>query len=151
MKEQIVYLDYGSLVKRYVKEPGSKIAREVYLRAYSGELIITFNSWNIGEVLGAFNKAYVRGILSGKNYTIAKSKFLHEIRRLARLGVLRLIPVRFRLLVEGWRLLEKHHLYPADALQIVSAKEVNATEFLTGDERVYEAAKTEGLNAVLTI
>ncbi|MEM0006682.1 MAG: type II toxin-antitoxin system VapC family toxin [Candidatus Bathyarchaeia archaeon] len=150
MKE-VVYLDSSSLVKRYVKEPGSKIAKEVYLKAYSGELTITFNSWNIGEVLGAFDKAHVRGILSNRNYLIAKGKFLLETRRLARLGVLRLIPIRFRLLIESWRLLEKHHLYQADALQIVSAKAVNATNFLTGDKRVYEAAKTEGLNAVLTI
>jgi predicted nucleic acid-binding protein len=151
MKDQKVYLDSSSLVKRYVKEPGSNIAREVYLKAYSGELTITFNSWNIGEVLGAFDKAHVRGILSSKNYSAAKSKFLLETRRLARLGVLRLIPVRFRLLIESWRLLEKHHLYQADALQIVSAKVVNATEFFTSDKRVYEAAKIEGLNAVLTV
>lgn len=42
-------------------------------------------------------------------------------------------------------------MYQAEALQIVSAKAVNATGFLTGDKRVYEAAKTEDLNAVLTI
>jgi predicted nucleic acid-binding protein len=151
MKEQVAYLDSSSLVKRYVKEPGSNIVRDIYLKAYSGELIIAFSSWNIGEVLGAFDKAHSRGILDRKNFLTAKNRFLLETRRLVRLGVLRLIPVRFKLLVECWTLLEKHHVYQAGALQIASAKAVNAAKFFTGDKRVYEIADAEGLNTVLTM
>lgn len=54
MKEQIVYLDSSVIVKRYVEEPGSNIVRELYLKAYSGEVILSYSMWNIGEVLGAF-------------------------------------------------------------------------------------------------
>ena len=52
MRGPIVYLDSSSMVKRYVEEPGTKIVREAYLKAYSGELLIAFSLWNIGEVLG---------------------------------------------------------------------------------------------------
>jgi len=151
MKEQVAYLDSSSLVKRYVKEPGSNLVKDLYLKAYSGELIIAFSSWNIGEVLGAFDKAHSRGILDSKSFLTAKNRFLLETRRLIRLGVLRLIPVRFKLLVECWTLLEKHHIYQADALQVASAKAVNATKFFTGDKRIYEIADAEGLNTVLTM
>jgi len=151
MEEQIAYLDSSSVVKRYVEEPGSNIVREIYLKAYSGELIIAFSSWNIGEVLGAFDKAYSRGILDHENFSISKNRFLLETRRLARLGVLRLIPVRFKLLAECWALLEKYHVYQADALQIASAKAVNAVKFFTGDKGVCKIAEAEGLNTVLTM
>lgn len=139
------------MVKRYVKEPGSNIVKDIYLKAYPGELIIAFSSWNIGEVLAAFDKAYSRGILDHKNFSTAKNRFLLETRRLARLGVLRLIPVRFKLLVECWALLEKCHVYQADALQIASAKAVNAVKFFTGDKGVCRIADEEGLNTVLTM
>ena len=43
MREQIVYLDSSAIVKRYIKEPGSNEVRSAYLRAYSGDLIISFN------------------------------------------------------------------------------------------------------------
>jgi len=150
MKEHVAYLDSSSLVKRYIEEPGSNLVKDIYLKAYSGELTIAFSSWNIGEVLGAFGKAHSRGILGRKNFLLAKNRFLLETRRLVRLGVLRLIPVRFKLLIECWGLLEKHHIYQADALQITSAKAVNATKFFTGDKRVCEVANAEGLETVLT-
>jgi len=151
MRDPVVYLDSSSMVKRYIEEPGSKIVRDIYLKAHSGELTIAFSSWNMGEVLGALDKASVRGILSHENYLTAKNRFLLETRRLARLGVLRLVPVRFKLLIESWDLLEKYHAYQADALQIASAKAVNAANFFTGDKRVCEVANAEGLTTVLTI
>ena len=110
---------------------------------------MAFSSWNIGETLGAFDKACVRGALSQEDYMTVKRRFLLETRRLLRLGVLRLIPVRFKLLIESWNLIEKHHIYEADAIQIVSAKALNATQFFTGDKRVHEAANMEGLKSTL--
>ncbi|MEM3527018.1 MAG: type II toxin-antitoxin system VapC family toxin, partial [Candidatus Bathyarchaeia archaeon] len=136
MKDSITYLDSSSIVKRYVEEPGTRIVRDVYLKAYSGELTVAFSSWNIGEVIGAFDKSNVRGVLSHESHLNAKNRFLLETRRLTRLGVLWLIPVRLKLLTKSWDLIERHHIYQADALQIVSAKTVNATQFFTSDKRV---------------
>ncbi|MEM3676748.1 MAG: hypothetical protein QW176_01205 [Candidatus Bathyarchaeia archaeon] len=53
------------------------------------------------------------------------------------------------MLVEAWDLIEKYHLYQVNALQVVSAKAVNATQFSTGDKRVHEVARAEGLNSLL--
>ncbi|MBS7650327.1 MAG: type II toxin-antitoxin system VapC family toxin [Candidatus Bathyarchaeia archaeon] len=149
MKDSITYLDSSSIVKRYVEEPGTRIVRDVYLKAYSGELTVAFSSWNIGEVIGAFDKSSVRGVLSHESHLNAKNRFLIETRRLTRLGVLWLIPVRLKLLTKSWDLIERYHIYQADALQIVSAKTVNATQFFTSDKRVCEIAGREGLNSVL--
>ncbi|MBS7247681.1 MAG: type II toxin-antitoxin system VapC family toxin [Candidatus Jordarchaeales archaeon] len=150
MGELVVYLDSSSIVKRYVQEPGSSLVRDAYVKAYSAELVIAFSSWNLGEVLGAFDKAAVRGILSEDDYLIVKSRFLAETRRMFLLGILNIIPVRFRLLAECWKLVEKYHIYQADALQIVSAKDIKSAKFITGDKKLSEVASLEGLNAELT-
>ncbi len=127
MRGPIAYLDSSSIVKRYVEEPGSDTIRGLYLKAYSAELIISFNSWNIGEVLGAFDKALTRGNLSQEDYLKARKRLLLET-----------------------SLLEKYHIYQADALQIVSAKIIGATQFFTGDKKLHEIANKEGLNSTLT-
>ncbi len=137
------------MVKRYVEAPRSKIVREVYLKAYLAELVIAFSSWNIGEVLGSFDIALIRGNLSQKDYSSARKRLFLETRRLIRLEALKLIPLRLKLLIECWSLLERHHIYQADALQIASTKIINATNFFTGDKKLYEVAKAEGLNSIL--
>jgi len=55
MREQVVYLDSSTIVKRYIEEPGSSVVRELYFKAYTGEVILSFSVWNIGEVLEAFD------------------------------------------------------------------------------------------------
>lgn len=64
-----------------------------------------------------------------------------------KLGMLLLIPVRTKILVESWKLIEKHHIYQADALQIVSAKIVDALQFQVSDKDLHEVAKTENLHS----
>ena len=142
MSGRIVYLDSSAIVKRYVQEPGSGLARELYLKAYSGELVLSFSLWNVGEVLSVFDRARRLGRLGGEAYFAAR-------RRMSRLGSLILVPVRARLLMECWRLVEKYHIYEADALQITSAKWVKAKTFLTGDGRLRDVALEEGFEAQL--
>ncbi|MEM2864907.1 MAG: hypothetical protein QXR65_06545 [Candidatus Bathyarchaeia archaeon] len=76
------------MMKRYVEEPESKVVRDIYLKAYSEELVLAFSSWDIGEALDAFDKASARGILSCEEYLASKSLLLLETRRLIRLGAL---------------------------------------------------------------
>ena len=40
MRGLIAYLDSSSIVKRYVEEPGSKTVRDVYLKAYTADLVV---------------------------------------------------------------------------------------------------------------
>ena len=148
MRGEVVYLDSSAIVKRYVREPGSDVVREIYLKAYSGELKLSYSLWNIGEVLGVFDRARRAGRLSGEAYVTVKRRFLLEARRMARLGLALVVPLKIRVLRETWSLIEKHHIYEADALQIASARHVNAAQLLTGDKRLHEVAVEEKLNSV---
>ncbi len=147
MKGRIVYLDSSTIIKRYIKEPGSDYVRETYLKCYSGDITLSFSIWNIGEVLGAFDKARTIGRIDAETYAIVKRRFLLEVRRMARLGSLLIVPLKTRILKDSWKLIERHHIYEADALQIISAKYVNSAEFLTGDRRLHEVALKEGLKS----
>ena len=67
--------------------------------------------------------------------------------RLVKLGIAKLVPVKSSLLADSWPLVEKHHIYEADALQIVSAKRLNADQLLTGDRRLADISNKEAVNA----
>jgi predicted nucleic acid-binding protein len=147
MKEQLAYLDSSAIVKRYIKEPGSDLVKQLYQRAYAGELKLCFSMWNIGEVLGALDGARSKGRLVEEIYAIARRRFLLETKRLVRLELLSIAPLRGRVLVESWRIIEKYHVYQADALQIATAKHVTCANFLTGDARLHDVALREGLKS----
>ena len=52
------------------------------------------------------------------------------------------------MLIDAWRLIEKYHLYEADALQIVSAKHMKSDALYTSDKKVYETAVKEGIKGI---
>ena len=145
----LVYLDSSAIVKRYVMESGSTIINEVYHRALKGELTLVFSIWNIGEVLGVLDKYLQRKWLSIEGYKAARRQFLGETLRLLRLRLLRIVPVKARLLLQAWSLVEKYHVYEADALQVVSAKYVGALRLYTGDEQVHGMSLGEGVSSIL--
>jgi len=67
--------------------------------------------------------------------------------RLIKLGVAELVPVRSSLLAESWPLVERHEIYQADALQITSARSVDADELVTGNRRLAEVSEAEAVKA----
>jgi len=144
----VVYLDSSAIVKRYVLEPGSDVVSKVYYEALNGEVILSFSAWNVGEVLGVLDKYYRRGWLSVEDYEKAKYQFIGETVRLLRLKLLKIIPVKTRLLIQTWPIIEKYHVYEADALQIVSAKRIDVKKLYTGDKQVHEIATREGINSI---
>jgi len=149
LKPRWVYLDSSAIVKRYVEEAGSEIVCELYDSALAGELTLSFSAWNIGEVLGVLDRYWRRGWLEDESYAAARAMFIGETVRLLKLKVLLLVPLHIRLLANAWRLVEKHHIYQADALQIISAKHVGANELYTGDEDLHKAASAEGVRSVM--
>jgi len=149
MKNPIVYLDSSTIVKRYVEEAGSEVALDVYNSALAGNLTLSFSAWNIGEVLGVIDRYRRRGWLDEESYVAARMMFIGETMRLLKLGALILVPIRVRLLAEAWRLLEKYHIYLADALQVVSAKYIRAIKIYTGDKSLHCVAQAEGLHSVM--
>jgi len=148
MKGQIVYLDSSAIVKRYIKEPGSDLVRSFYLKAYSGDIKLSYSLWNIGEVLGVIDKARCMDRLDENSFKIVKERFLLETRRATKLGLAVIVPVKTRILVEAWNLIENHHIYEADALQIATAKRLNAKKFLTADSNLHEIAEKENLHSI---
>ncbi|MGC8696404.1 MAG: type II toxin-antitoxin system VapC family toxin [Conexivisphaera sp.] len=141
----VVYMDSSVVVKRYVLESGSDVVSEIYGDALDGELSLSFSLWNVGEVLGVLDKYYRRGQLTEQDYGSARLQFMGEVLRLLRLRVLKIVPIRVRVLVQTWSLVEKYHIHEADALQVASAKAVNATKLCTADEELYEVAVREGM------
>lgn len=143
----IVYLDSSAIVKRYVFEDGTDKAQEVYTKTLQGEAKLAFSVWNIGEALGVLDVYQRRKWLRKEDYRKARELLISETLRLIRLGLIKTIPVRTRFLIDSWALIEKYHFYQADALQIISAKHINANQFMTGDKKLAEIAETEGINA----
>ncbi|MEM0481275.1 MAG: type II toxin-antitoxin system VapC family toxin [Nitrososphaerota archaeon] len=148
MKEKIIYLDTSAIVKRYVEEPGGDVVRSLYRNAYDGEIKLAFSTWNVGEVLGVFDRALMMGRINREDHATARKRFLIELNRLTRLGALTLIHLKVSILKEAWKLIEKYHIYQADALQITSAKALNAEQIVVSDKKLCELSLREGLNTL---
>lgn len=142
-----IYLDSSAIIKRYVLEQGTEKIQETYLEAFNGAVDLHFSVWNIGEVLGALDAYYRRKWLESEDYRAARESFIAETARLLKLGVAKVVPVKSKLLAQAWILVEKHHIYEADALQIVSAKNVDADQLLSGDQRLVDISRKEKVNA----
>lgn len=67
--------------------------------------------------------------------------------RLTKLGYLIIVPVKLSILRMSWKIVEKHHVYQADALQIASARSIKSDEFLVADKRLHQVALEEELNS----
>ncbi len=63
-----------------------------------------------------------------------------------KLGIILVVPLKIKILKNSWKLVEKYHIYEADAIQIASAKYVDSSQFLTGDKRLHEVAVEEGVS-----
>jgi len=147
MRELRIYLDSSTVVKRYVEEPGSNTVKQVYRRAYTGEVKLAFSLWNVGEILGALDRARSKGRLSEEDYIEARRRYFLETKKMMKLKLLAIVPLKAKILFESWRIIEKYHIYQADALQIITAKHISCSEFITGDEKLHEIALNEGLNS----
>lgn len=87
MSARVTYLDSSAIIKRYVREEGTEAVTKSFLKAYSGECQISFNIWNIGEVLGAFDRARSMGRLRASDYSTSRERFIAETKRMNKLGV----------------------------------------------------------------
>lgn len=140
--EEIYYLDTSALVKRYVSEVGSDVVDEVFRDAYRGVKVLSFSYWNIAETVVVFDK-YERGL--GLDAKKLLRNMLREAKTLLRLHKLLVIGISPSILRNSIELVLKHHIYVADALQIVSARRANSSILVTGDKRLAAIAEKEGL------
>ena len=144
--EEVYYLDTSALVKRYVEEYGSEVIDNIFNDAYRGEKMISFSYWNIGEATVVFDK-YER--ITRLNARKLLRELLREVKTLARLHRILLIGVDPPILRKSIEIVLKHHIYIADALQIISAIESRSKLFVTADKKLASIAEAEGLNTLL--
>lgn len=148
MRELSVYLDTSGVVKRYVKERGTEVLDRVYSEAERGRVKVAFSIWNVGEALGVFDRYHRRGAISEEEFGSTLRSMTSETAKMLRLGVLRLLPITSKNLVESWELVLKYHIYAADALQVASAKEAGCELFLGADNTLLEVAEKEKITCV---
>ncbi len=141
--EDRYYLDTSAIVKRYVEEPGSQIVDQIYENAYKEKIIITFSYWNVAEAALVFDKYERR---TGVNARRIFKDMLRETRNLTKTNRAIILYVSPRILRETVKIMFKHHVYVADALQLASARKIEAKTFVTGDKELVNIAVLENLN-----
>ncbi|MBS7644843.1 MAG: type II toxin-antitoxin system VapC family toxin [Candidatus Bathyarchaeia archaeon] len=147
MNAKHIYLDSSAIVKRYVKEVGSEAVDVVFDNAEMGKIKISFSIWNIGEVLGVFDRYSRGGLLAEEDLRRIILYFLSETIKLSKLGGLHVMPITHGHLIDSWLMVLKHHIYVSDALQVASSKG-KCDVLLSGDERLVKIARLEGVDAV---
>ena len=135
----IRFFDASALVKRYVDEPQAET-----LRRLLGEGIPTASRLSQVEVASALVRRWREGDLSEEERDRALSAVREDF---GALNVLEIVPEVAAL---APRLLVRHRLRAADALQLASSlylkkKVGRAVEFVAFDDRLAEAAAAEGL------
>lgn len=140
------YLDSSALAKRYVQEDGSDTMDSIFERAEKGEEPVFFSTWNVGELAVVFDKYEREGLLEAKQVMIT---FLQEIKRLGKSRAAEVVPVSGSVIADAVTLTFRHHVYVADALQVVSCQTVSSARFVTADRRLAGVAREEGLNVTL--
>ena len=75
MTEKVAYIDTSAIVKRYVYETGSEFIRAQYKDAYLGKVLLSFNVWNIGEVIGVFDRAHRQKRITSKQLNEVMGRF----------------------------------------------------------------------------
>ena len=141
------YLDTSALVKRYIPEPGSEHIDRIFTGALNGENVIAISYWNIGEAATVFDKAERK--FKSVNATKLLELMLDEFDYLSRSQSIEIDEVSALSLKASVKLVLKHHIYIADAFQIVTAAELKAEELLSDDRRLVEAASVEGIKSTL--
>ena len=140
MNVKSVYLDSSAIVKRYVAEKGSKVIDKIYDKAENSQLKIVFSIWNIGEVIGVFDRYFRRGWLSRKQLDTRIFDFIYETIKFIKMGLLQIAPLTAYELVHSWLIVMEQHIYVADAIQICTCKRFNCDLLLSADETLVEVA-----------
>ncbi len=140
------YLDSSALAKRYVEEKGSEAMDQIFERAEKGEESLFFSTWNVGELAVVFDKYEREGLLEAKH---VMTTFLQEVKRLGKSRAAEVVPVSGSVIANAVVLTLRHHIYVADALQVISCQTISSAGFVTADRRLAGIAEEEGLKTTV--
>jgi predicted nucleic acid-binding protein len=138
----IRYFDASALVKRYVSESGSTTVRRLLTST-------TAATSRLSEV--EVSSGIIRRAREGSFTARHRDRILAALQRdLSALAIVELIP---EITAEARRLLLRHVLRAADAIQLASGLYLQrqlgqAMPFVTFDRRQLEAARAEGLTVI---
>jgi len=98
--------------------------------------------------LGALDERHEKKLLSDDEFSTVLFNFSDETLRMTQQGSTQILPVAGKLLTASWRILQREHIYEADALQIASCQEAGCDVFVSADSRLLGAAKNQGLTGL---
>jgi hypothetical protein len=133
------FFDTSSLVKRYIQEPGSAEVDDIFV---SSDSLYVFSITQI-ELSSAIARRLFEKSIAEKAYANALKAFRSELKYFN--------VVSFNQQIEKYAIsiIEKHGMKTLDAIQLSSAIESNADQFVTSDKRLFTiAAKATGLNCL---
>ena len=148
MTGKLVYLDSSAILKRYLTEEGSELVDLLYRQAERGDITLGFSVWNIGEVIGVLDRYITRDLLEKDEYQKTLGLFYRESEKHVKLGSLIIEPVDHGVLVNAWVLLVKYHIYVADALQLSTARRLEAEVFVSADTLLVGKAGQEKYHVI---
>jgi uncharacterized protein len=144
----LVYLDSSAIVKRYIEEKGSDSIDAVYAALENDDnRHAAFSAWNVGEVIGAIDTRKRRGDIDERSMADAVSLFVRETKKFVAMRRLIVLPIGGKVLEESRDLIVKYHIYQADALQLVTARQSASSLILTADRKLADCAESEGMQA----
>jgi predicted nucleic acid-binding protein len=141
-----VFADTSAVVKRYAKEPGHELIRQIPVLVVSQLAQV--------EVPAAFWGKERMGEISHREATVLESLFGREYHHLGGgRPVFALVRVTSVVLEAGARLARKHRLRAYDSVQLASAilaaeTAPEITEFAVWGKRLREAAAAEGFTLI---
>ncbi|MCW3130715.1 MAG: type II toxin-antitoxin system VapC family toxin, partial [Methanophagales archaeon] len=97
----LVYLDSSAIVKRYIKEAGTEIMDLVFGYAEDGHIKLFFSIWNIGEVLGIFDRYKRRKVINEDEFKEVIGRFTKEFTKLAKLQYLDVVPLHTSVITDA--------------------------------------------------
>jgi len=131
------FFDASAFAKRYVEEPGSQDVDTLCMAATELALSVIC----IPEMISALNRRVREGVLSPRQYKVAKKSMSQDVRDIA---IVNLTPSG---VARCTTILETNSVRAMDALHVACAIAWGADLFVSADKRQVPAARKAGLQA----
>jgi predicted nucleic acid-binding protein len=139
-----IYLDTSALAKRYVKEEGTEILDLAFEKA-SSERQLVFSFWNIGESLGVYDQYLKRKEITENQLKNIIQRMFKEFGQLVQKRTMVILPLSAQVIAGSWPYILDHHMYEADAIQIVGFRLAGCDFMLSADKKFIAVCKQLGI------
>lgn len=145
----LYFFDSSSLVKRYLREPGSEWVWQIAEKRGSDQILVSRLTWV--EVQSALSRRRREGGLDKTLYTLEQRALRYHFA-----VEYRVTEVDKDVIEQAGELVQYHPLRAADAIQLASAIRVRSQldsgavtlRFITSDIRLLSAAEANGLESI---